>query len=278
MMKVVVKHFADPDETITAIPGKVTAHIEMEDGSGESTEAIDLTLGQQLTYTVSGGAGSESYLDDTEVQAVLDPAPPAEGAMTERGAAVAEKVRTMMAETPQPWTSADLDEAIRHALGGYVEGVESALCGNPACRHSKARHTGARSVEGRSDERAGLATACDEVGCPCGAFRPGPHLSVNPTYRKALATADPPAEEEYALMGVPISEVSHVTLDGRHWLEVFGTIYVSGLDQPDAFDGPALIFRVAQAPGGKAAKFGLEQGATVVVAPHRVLAVVRKAG
>lgn len=82
---------------------------------------------------------------------------------------------------------------------------------------------------------------------------------------------------EYTLMGVPISEVTHVTLDGRHWLEVFGTIYfVSGLDQPDAFDGPALTFRVAQAPGGKAAKFGLEQGATVVASPHRVLAVVRK--
>lgn len=82
---------------------------------------------------------------------------------------------------------------------------------------------------------------------------------------------------EYTLMGVPITEVTHVTLDGRHWLEVFGTIYVSGLDQPDPFEGPALIFRVAQAPGGKDATFGLEPGAAVVTAPHRVIGVVRKA-
>jgi hypothetical protein len=85
-------------------------------------------------------------------------------------------------------------------------------------------------------------------------------------------TTDTP---EYSLMGVPISEVSHVTLDGQHWLEVFGAIYVSALDQQDAFEGPSLTFRVAQAHG-KHARFGLEQGATVVTAPHRVLAVVRK--
>lgn len=85
-------------------------------------------------------------------------------------------------------------------------------------------------------------------------------------------------EKEYELMGVPISEVTHVTLDGRHWLEVFGAIYVSGLHQTDPFEGPTLTFtfQAAPVPASKAAKFGLEQGATVVTAPHRVLAVVRK--
>lgn len=79
-MKIVVKHFADPDETITAIPGKVTVHAEMEDGSEESTDVDNLTLGQQLTYVVIPGV-DEAYVDDTQIQAVIDPAPPAEGAM-----------------------------------------------------------------------------------------------------------------------------------------------------------------------------------------------------
>lgn len=168
-MRIVVKHFADPDETITAIPGKVTAHIEMEDGSGESTEAIDLTLGQQVTYTVTPGSSTEAYLDDTQIQAVLDPAPPAEGAMTERGAAVAEKVRRAMAETPQPWTGADLDEAIRGALGGFVE-VEP----DGYQRHG----------EDAADLGERNAAAIQRVGDAA----EGSGLAVNPTYAKALGT------------------------------------------------------------------------------------------
>jgi hypothetical protein len=75
-MRVVVQHYPDPEETVTTIPGKVLAHIEMEDGSEESTDPVDVRLGQQLTYTVSAGAGQEAYLDDTQIQAVIDSPPP----------------------------------------------------------------------------------------------------------------------------------------------------------------------------------------------------------
>lgn len=109
------------------------------------------------------------------------------------------------------------------------------------------------------------------------AVKPGEPLSERnaAAIRRVGDTVDG-GSEEYTLLGVPVSQIASITLDGRHWLEVFGTIYVAGIDQPDPFDGPALIFRVAQAPGGKEAKYGIAQGETVVVAPHRVLGFTRK--
>lgn len=71
-MRVVIKHTPDPDETITTVPGKVTAHVEMEDGSGEKSDPVEVTLGQQVTLTVTPGSSTEAYLDNTQVQAVID--------------------------------------------------------------------------------------------------------------------------------------------------------------------------------------------------------------
>jgi hypothetical protein len=47
----------------------------------------------------------------------------------------------------------------------------SSLCAKPECRHTRACHSGARVVQGVKDRDEGLATACDEYGCPCGGFR-----------------------------------------------------------------------------------------------------------
>lgn len=94
-MKIVVKHFADPEETISAIPGKVTVEVEPAEGHGVvGGEPIELTIGQQANVDVEGRiTGNESimglppdtrpevHLVGVTIQAVLDPAPPAEGAM-----------------------------------------------------------------------------------------------------------------------------------------------------------------------------------------------------
>lgn len=126
-MKIVVKHFPDPEDPRQLADSKVTVQVTIpEEAGGEDVQGpIDLTLGQQLTLEVAAsefeypGGGIEGCfpaISDTQIQAVLDPAPPLDAALTERGAAVAEKVRRAMAETPQPWNSGHLDRAISEAL------------------------------------------------------------------------------------------------------------------------------------------------------------------
>lgn len=72
------------------------------------------------------------------------------------------------------------------------------------------------------------------------------------------------------LLGVPLHEIRAITLDGRSWIEVFGGS-VTRHTLPSGVG--AVSFRVAQAPGGKAMKHGLEQGATVTTTISRVVGV-----
>lgn len=68
-MRIVVKHFADPDETITSIPGKVT--VEIEPGAGKSLiggEPVELTLGQQANVEIEG----DRLIGSLNVQAVIE--------------------------------------------------------------------------------------------------------------------------------------------------------------------------------------------------------------
>lgn len=128
-MKIEVRHFADPEETISAIPGKVTVAVLADDGMaivGDEDGPVELTLGQQANVELVGERGAT-----LSVQAVIDPAPPIE-------------------DEPE---------------------LPPVQCARPGCHHSKARHTGARAVELIKDRDSGLATACDEFGCPCGSFR-----------------------------------------------------------------------------------------------------------
>lgn len=85
-MKIVVKHFADADETISAIPGKVTVEVEADDGIAiVGGEPIELYLGQQANVEIEGritgnesitglppGTRPEVHLVGTTVQAVID--------------------------------------------------------------------------------------------------------------------------------------------------------------------------------------------------------------
>lgn len=82
-MKIEVKHFADPEETISAIPGKVTVQVTIpEEAGGEDVQGpIDLVLGQQLTLEVTAsefeypGGGIEGCfpaIRDTTIQAAID--------------------------------------------------------------------------------------------------------------------------------------------------------------------------------------------------------------
>jgi hypothetical protein len=190
-VRIVVQHTEDPEEMHTAIPGKVTAHIEMEDGSDESTDPVVLTLGQQLTYTVTPGSSTEAYLDDTQIQAVIDDERPAAGTGFESAALDAGTgftvpvVRTPggCAECGAPQGGGHLGTCSMSAMRGggglavnptYAKALgtdEAALCAKPECHHPRARHTGARSEGSTLDRDAGLKTACDEFGCSCGGFR-----------------------------------------------------------------------------------------------------------
>lgn len=96
-----------------------------------------------------------------------------------------------------------------------------------------------------------------------------PH-QVN-TFLDANRVQDP---EEPTLFGIPISEIRGVTLDGRYWLEVYGKS-LTRETLPGAI--PVYTFRVAQAPGGKAAKYGIEQGAVVVTTEARIQGVTMAA-
>lgn len=85
-VRIVVKHFADPDETISAIPGKVTVEVEGGEGYGVvGGEPIELALGQQANVEIEGRiTGNETivglppdtrpevHLIGTTVQAVID--------------------------------------------------------------------------------------------------------------------------------------------------------------------------------------------------------------
>lgn len=76
------------------------------------------------------------------------------------------------------------------------------------------------------------------------------------------------------ILGVPLDRVEAVTLDGTHWLEVFGKI-----ERNAPFGGPVLRFRIAQAPGGKKdrARFGIGQGDTIRVRENCIRGVKPKA-
>jgi hypothetical protein len=87
-----------------------------------------------------------------------------------------------------------------------------------------------------------------------------------------LAAAQVPNQEEALISGLPQSLVGAVTLDGRRWLEVMGEIHRDV--QPGG--GVILTFKVAQAPGGKAARDGVKPGDVVSVSAGRVVAVMRK--
>lgn len=69
-MKIVVKHFADPEETISAVPGKVTVEVEPEEGMAliGGGEPVVLVLGQQANVEIEG----ESQVGRLSIQAVLD--------------------------------------------------------------------------------------------------------------------------------------------------------------------------------------------------------------
>lgn len=69
-MRVVVRHIAEHGAGGGYLPSTVTAHIEMEDGSGEATEPMAIEPGQQLTYTVAP-ASTEAYVEDTQIQSVV---------------------------------------------------------------------------------------------------------------------------------------------------------------------------------------------------------------
>lgn len=88
----------------------------------------------------------------------------------------------------------------------------------------------------------------------------------------SIAAAVPSSDERPRLHGVPISEVCGLTLDGRRWLEVLGEIHREVQPGGSVY----LTFRVAQAPGGKARKDGIDQGDTIAVHVSRVVAVQRK--
>lgn len=77
---------------------------------------------------------------------------------------------------------------------------------------------------------------------------------------------------EADLLGVPLSEIAALTIDGAHWFEVFGPT----LRRSSPLGGPILRFRIAQAPGGKKARLGVSQGATVAVREDAVRGVQRK--
>lgn len=70
------------------------------------------------------------------------------------------------------------------------------------------------------------------------------------------------------LLGIPLTSIRGITLDGRYWLEVYGKSLTREVMPTGAF---AYSFRVAQAPGGKTAKYGLEQSALIVTTEARIL-------
>jgi hypothetical protein len=93
--------------------------------------------------------------------------------------------------------------------------------------------------------------------------------------RAGLAARDLSSEPEApTLLGVPLTEIAALTIDGAHWFEVFGpTLQLSA---PSG--GPVLRFRIAQTPGGKKGRFGVSQGDTIAVREIAVRGVQRKGG
>lgn len=103
--------------------------------------------------------------------------------------------------------------------------------------------------------------------------RHGDAAAVLTRLRFGLAARDLASEPEApTLLGVPLDQVAAVTLDGAHWLEVFG--YSLQLTAP--LGGPVLTFRIAQAPGGKARKLGIGQDDWVTTPLSAVRGVHRK--
>jgi hypothetical protein len=99
--------------------------------------------------------------------------------------------------------------------------------------------------------------------------------------RAALATDElralhphQPRPDKYTLLGVALSEIAGLTIDGTHWFEVMG----SSLRRSSPLGGPVLTFRIAQAPGGKGRKLGIGQGDVIRVREIAVCGIQRKGG
>lgn len=87
---------------------------------------------------------------------------------------------------------------------------------------------------------------------------------------EAIETRTPLRDVPPTVLGVPITTVTGITLDGRNWIEIMG--------QPRkilAGGGAMLEGRVAQAPGGKAGKFGVTQGDILAVRVSDIKGVQR---
>lgn len=80
-----------------------------------------------------------------------------------------------------------------------------------------------------------------------------------------------PDFEGRTLLGVPLESVEALTIDGAHWLEVFGPMRSSA-----PAGGLVLTFRVGQVPGGKLGDLSLRQGDTITVLAVAVRAVKAK--
>lgn len=103
--------------------------------------------------------------------------------------------------------------------------------------------------------------------------RHGDAAEVLMRLRSALSRrelSEPPSRE---LLGCPMDEIEALTLDGAHWLEVFGHI-----NRTAPLGGPVLRFQVAQAPGGKSRKLGIGQGDSIAVRESAVVGVQRTGG